>query len=180
VTGESPCAIRRRQALLLSASYGPGSYGCWFAIKLRSKLSAMAEIAHDGQHDFWRPPVVQPDQSGPAMVEVCDRCGTEFMPGSRFCHACGAGRQSAALAQASRWTQQLEFHNIKQGLGLSTISLIAFVIGMACVLGCIACGVIYSERNVLEWEAVQLYRIQWLLGAAVSFVAGILLKRRSR
>ena len=140
----------------------------------------MAEIAHDTQHDFWRPPVVAPAAPGPALVEVCDSCGTEFMPGSHFCHACGAVRQSTGLSQASGWAHHLEFHNIKHGLGLSTISLIAFVIGMTCVLGCIACGVIYSERNVLEWEAVQLYRIEWLLGAAVSFVAGILLKRKSR
>ena len=140
----------------------------------------MSDIAHEAQQEFWRPPAAQPDGSARALVEVCDTCGTEFMPGSRFCHACGAARESVAAAQTSHWTRHLEFHNIKQGLGLTTISLIAFLIGIACVLGFIACGVIYSERNVLEWEAVQLYRIQWLLGAAVSFVAGILLKRRSR
>lgn len=140
----------------------------------------MAEIAHDAQHDFWRPPVAQPASTVPSMVEVCDSCATEFMPGSHFCHACGAARESQTATTGASWTRHLEFHNIKQGLGLPTISLVAFLIGLACVLGCIACGVIYSERNVLEWEAVQLYRIQWLLGAAVAFVAGILLKRKAK
>jgi hypothetical protein len=112
------------------------------------------------------------------MVEVCDGCSTEFMVGSQFCHICGGSRERAVPATSSRpWTTYLEFHNIKEGLGLSTGSLIAFVIGITCVLGAIAAGMIYSERNVLEWEAVQIYRIQWLLAAAASFVVGILFKK---
>jgi hypothetical protein len=29
----------------------------------------------------------------------------------------------------------------------------------------------------LDWQAVQLWRIEWLLGATASFLAGILLKK---
>jgi len=32
---------------------------------------------------------------------------------------------------------------------------------------------------VLEWEAVQAFRIQWLLAAVAAFVAGLLLKKSS-
>jgi hypothetical protein len=100
------------------------------------------------------------------------------MVGSQFCHICGANRQQAVAALPSpSWTSYLEFHNIKQGLGLSAGSLIAFVIGITCLLGALAAGLIYSERNVLEWEAVQIYRIQWLLASTASFVVGILLKK---
>ena len=120
----------------------------------------------------------QPNAAGPALVEACDRCGTEFMVGARFCHICGATRASDRASNLHQsWTQYLEFNHIKQATGLPTASLVAFIIGLACVLGAITAGIIYSERNVLEWQAVQLFRIQWLLGAAAAFVAGILLKR---
>ena len=81
----------------------------------------------------------------------------------------------AALGRG--WTQYLEFHIIKQGLGLSTASLLAFVIGLACVLAAVVCGFIYSQRNVLEWQAVQVYRMEWLLGAVAAFVGGLLLRK---
>ncbi len=140
----------------------------------------MSEVANNAQHEFWRPPVASPGAAGPNMVEACDGCGTEFMVGARFCHVCGATRQSQAIASATRsWTQYLEFHNIKQGLGLSTASLIAFLIGGACGVAAIACGIIYSERNVLEWQAVQIYRIQWLLAAVAAFACGLLLRKTS-
>ena len=105
---------------------------------------------------------------------ACERCGTEFMVGSRFCHVCGTARQGEAAVSARNWTRYLEFHNIQEGLGLSTASLIAFFLGAVCVLFTVATDWIYSERTVLEWQAVQAFRIQALLGAIAAFVAGIL------
>jgi len=141
----------------------------------------MSQVAHNAQHEFWRPPAVQASAPAPGLVEACDSCGTEFMIGSRFCHICGTGRQpQAAPVMTNSWTSHLEFQNIQQSLGLSTASLVAFLMGVACVLGALFCGLIYSERNVLEWEAVQMFRIQWLLGSSAAFVAGILLKKASK
>ncbi len=141
----------------------------------------MSDVLPNTQHDFWRPPVVAQAASAssavlPAMVEVCDGCGTEFMVGARFCHACGATRQAQALAGQS-WTRYLEFHNIKQGLGLSTASLIAFFTGLACVAAAILVGLIYSVQNFADFQAIQLWRMEWLLGAVAAFGAGCLLKR---
>ena len=42
----------------------------------------MSEVAHNAQHEFWRPPAAQPGAAGPNMVEACDGCGTEFMVGA--------------------------------------------------------------------------------------------------
>ncbi|SRR5712692_6457693 len=145
----------------------------------------MSEVVHNAQHEFWRPPAAQQGAAMPAMVEACDRCGTEFMVGGRFCHICGTVRQvQAGPAHQRGWTRHLEFQNIMQGLGsiaeglsLSTISLIAFVVGVACLLGVIAVGVIYTVQNLADFQAIQLYRIQWLLAAVAAFVAGILLKK---
>src|SRR5581483_4852821 len=42
----------------------------------------------------------------------------------------------------------LEFHNIRDGLGLSTASLVAFLVGFGCALFALLAGVIYSEKTL--------------------------------
>jgi len=139
----------------------------------------MADVVRDAQHEFWRPPAVAVEAARPGLVEVCDGCSTEFMVGSLFCHLCGASREARPLT-ATHWTLYLEFHNIKRTLGLPTASLIAFVVGMAClVMAGIAVGMIYSIQTFNDFQAVQLYRMQWLLGAIAAFAAGLLLKKSS-
>lgn len=144
----------------------------------------MAHAVENAPQEFWRPPVVQPDAAEPIMVEVCDRCGTEFMVGARFCHDCGAGRQPIAASSAAQgWTRvleslrMLEFHNVKDWLGLPMASLIAFFAGLGCLLAAVAVGVIYSVQTLADFQAIQSWRIQWLLAALVAFAAGILLKQ---
>ena len=77
----------------------------------------------------------------------------------------------------SSWMRHLHFHEIKSRLGLSTASLIAFVIGLSCVAGALLVGPLYSVKTWIDFQAVQYYRAEWLLAATASFVAGILLKR---
>jgi hypothetical protein len=38
---------------------------------------------------------------------------------------------------------------------------------------------IYSIQNLADFEAVQLWRMQWLLAAIAAFVAGVLLKHKA-
>jgi hypothetical protein len=71
----------------------------------------------------------------------------------------------------------LEFHRIKERIGLPTAAMIAFLAGITCVLAAVLVGFIFSANTVLDWQAVQLWRIEWLLAAAAAFLAGILLKR---
>ena len=137
----------------------------------------MSEVVREAQQEFWRPPVAQAESAKVGMVDVCSGCETEFMVGSLFCHACGASRATRASA-AAHWTIYLEFHNLKRVLGLSTASLIAFFAGMVClVMAGVAVGFIYSVQTFNDFQAVQLYRMQWLLGAIAAFVAGVLLKK---
>ena len=145
----------------------------------------MSEVAHETQHEFWRPPAAQQAAALAGMVEACDRCGTEFMVGARFCHVCGTSRSAhASVAREHSWTRHLEFQNIVEGLrnmanglGLSTASLIAFVAGLACLVAVIAVSLIYTVQNFADFQAIQMYRTQWLLAAVAAFVAGILLKK---
>jgi len=147
-------------------------------------------------------------QSVSTMAEACPRCGSEFLSGSRFCHSCGGRRpeaisaatkaDAAALAQLweqtvegihyllTRWSKiefpswlnYLHFHEIKSRVGLSTASLIAFVIGLGCVAGALLVGLL-TAKTLVDWQAIQFYRAEWLLAATAAFVAGILLKKQT-
>jgi hypothetical protein len=144
----------------------------------------MSEVIDNAPQEFWRPPVAQPEAAVPAMVEVCDRCDTEFMVGAKFCHDCGAARQPVSHPSGElgwmhhlEFLKVLEFHNVKEWLGLPMASLISFFAGLGCVLAAIAVGVIYTVQNLADFQAIQSWRMQWLLAALVAFVAGILLKQ---
>jgi hypothetical protein len=144
----------------------------------------MADVLHETPQEYWRPPLVSPAIPGPGLVEVCEGCETEFIAGAKFCHVCGATRKAKVeISGRLHWTRildllrALEFQNIKDRLGLSVPSLVAFFIGLGCVLAAIAVGLIYSVQTLADFQAIQLWRIQWLLGALVSFAAGILLRK---
>lgn len=174
----------------------------------------MAEVAHEAQQEFWRPPTIREgaleattSAAAPGMAEMCARCGSEFMIGARFCHTCGVRRPVAGLEVAHDasplvrywtlstawlvstisglswqkihvpdWLHYLHFHEIKRWVGLPTASLIAFFIGLGCVVGAVGVSLFYRASNLAEFQAIQMWRIEWLLAATASFVAGILLK----
>jgi hypothetical protein len=76
------------------------------------------------------------------------------------------------------WLRYLHFHEIQSRIGLSTASLVAFILGIACVAGALSVGLL-TVRTFVDWQAIQFYRAEWLLAATASFVAGILLKKSS-
>jgi hypothetical protein len=141
----------------------------------------MAEVAHGAQHDFWRPPIqtaLSEAVNHPEAVEACPRCETEFIVGSRYCHACGATRPGMKRSVAGvNSATLLQVGDLAGRLGLSFGSFIAFAVGILFVLFAAGIGVVYSARTVVDWQAVQLWRIEWLLAAVSAFLAGTLLKR---
>jgi hypothetical protein len=144
----------------------------------------MSEVIHNAPQEFWQPPVVPSEPVSEVLAGACERCATEFMVGARFCHVCGASRPAKASRTADRsWVQALEFlkvlefHRVKEWFALPTASLISFLAGLGCVLAAIMVGILYSVQNLADFQAIQLWRIEWLLAALASFVAGILLKR---
>jgi hypothetical protein len=84
-----------------------------------------------------------------------------------------------AKMQAPGWLHYLHFHEIRTRIGLSTASLIAFVLGLVCVAGALMVGLL-TAKTLIDWQAIQMYRIEWLLAATAAFVAGILLKKNDR
>ena len=138
----------------------------------------MAEIAHQA-HEFWRPPLaasealVNPDRSA-----TCP-CGTEFIVSSLYCHACGASRPDFGVRSA----RKLEIPGIAEltrlgaRLGLTPLCLIPFLLGVFCLVAAVAVSLFFSARTVLDWQAIQLWRIEWLLASVAAFVAGAVLKK---
>lgn len=139
----------------------------------------MAEAVNQAQHEFWRPPtsasvaVAHPERSA-----TC-RCGTEFIVSSLYCHACGTGRPDLSIG-AGRVLEipgLAELRSLAERLGLTTPAVIAFLAGILCVVGALAVSVFFSARTLLDWQAIQLWRIEWLLAAVACFGAGCLLKK---
>ncbi len=140
----------------------------------------MPGAAHNLDQEYWRPPAQNPPQTSAVRPnpELCPRCQTEFAVGARFCHVCGAERNAQLeLSSESRLIRFLDFRLIMDSLGLTAGALIAFIVGLACVIAAIVTGLIYTATTVLDWQAVQLWRMEWLLASVAAFVAGILLKR---
>ena len=105
-------------------------------------------------------------------------CGTEFIVSSLYCHACGASRPDlGAGVRTLKIPGLAELVALGERLGLTTPALIAFLVGVLCVVGALAVSVFFSARAVLDWQAIQLWRIEWLLAAVAAFVAGCLLKK---
>lgn len=116
-------------------------------------------------------------ETTPAVpTQNCVRCGTDFVAGSRFCHVCGAEREPEFGASRFRWTRFLDIHRIPEWLDLSLASVVALIIGIICILAAIGTGLMFTATTVLDWQAVQIWRIEWLLAAVVAFLAGILLR----
>jgi hypothetical protein len=140
----------------------------------------MAEAVNQAQNEFWRPPNGVSDLAvRQELSETCDGCKSEFIVGSRFCHTCGTSRPDLNAAQAVEIPGLAELAALGKRLGLTRSSLAAFMFGVFCLAGAVAVGIIFSARTALDWQAIQLWRIEWLLGAIAAFTAGCLLKKSS-
>lgn len=142
----------------------------------------MADLVHDTQHEFWRPPANQA-AAEPALADACRRCGTEFMVGAAFCHVCGNNRHRTDTPSATNWMKYFEFvraidfGRIRNWFGLPLPTLCAFLIGVGFIVVALTVGLM-SVHDYSDFEAIQLWRIQWLMAACAAFLAGILLKNR--
>ena len=137
----------------------------------------MAEAADQPRHEFWRPPMAASVAvSSPERSATC-RCGTEFIVSSVYCHACGASRPDFNAGRTLEIPGFAELASLGERLGLTTPAVIAFLVGLLCVVGALAVSVFFSVRTVLDWQAIQLWRIEWLLASVAAFVAGCLLKK---
>jgi hypothetical protein len=140
----------------------------------------MSDGVRNITQEYWRP--VQPPQTeirSVAAETLCSNCGSEFALGARFCHVCGNEREPETTLNArSRIIDFINFDQICERLGLSVIALVFTFVGFGCVIGALTVGLIYTANTVLDWQAIQTWRIEWMLGALVAFAAAILLNKK--
>lgn len=144
----------------------------------------MAHMAqnYEERQEFWKPVVAhrqEMQQAATSAEQICQNCGSDYLLGSRFCHVCGANRQinlaDSTPTGVSAW---FDFIGLRDALGQTTASLIALILGCACLIAAAVTGFLFTATTLLDWQAVQLWRIEWLLGATAMFAAGVLLKKR--
>jgi hypothetical protein len=143
---------------------------------------AQAAPNYEERQEFWKPVVSsQADALQASAAEhACSHCGTEFIVGSRFCHVCGATRSvNLSDTTPSGLRAWFDYASLRDALGQSTASLVAFIIGCACVIAAAVTGLLFTATTLLDWQAVQIWRIEWLLAGVAAFVAGLLLKKKT-
>jgi hypothetical protein len=145
--------------------------------KDRGERFLMAETAGQTRQEFWRPPMLASEAVASRERSITCRCGTEFIVSSLYCHACGARRPDLNPARLLEIPGNAELAWLGERLGLTMPALIAFLVGVLCVLGAVAVSVFFSARTALDWQAIQLWRVEWLLAAVAAFVAGCVLKK---
>src|ERR1700689_4016734 len=115
----------------------------------------MAEAANQVQHDFWRPPLAASGAvASHDRTSACRRCGTEFIVSSLYCHTCGVKRPDLNAARALEIPGRAELASLGERLGLTLPALVAFLVGMLCLVGALAVSVCFSPRTALDWQAI--------------------------
>jgi len=132
--------------------------------------------------EYWRSPnpeIMRLVSPMPAP-SCCWHCGADYIPAAHFCHICGSERESR-LALGDDLETSVESKDnpgILDQLGLTVSSLIFFILGVACMAAALMTGIVYKTDTLVDWQAVQLWRIEWLLASSAALLAGILLKKR--
>ena len=137
-------------------------------------------IPHLEQHEeFWRPAAVSSaERTEHDLVRpVCRNCGTDLLIGARFCYICGTGRNVVSPEESSLglWSALAHLPGL---LELNVASLMALILGCICVVAAAVTGFVFTATTLFDWQAVQIWRIEWLLAAIAVFAVGVLLKKK--
>jgi hypothetical protein len=102
----------------------------------------------------------------------CKRCGTDLKLGAEFCHVCGRWVFGSNLSRLMKAT-----HAALSQLGIELPVLICM--GTAAVFAVISMfvGIRIDPKTIGEWQVIQYWRIEWLLGAIMMLLFGVLLRK---
>lgn len=139
----------------------------------------MAQASTRSQ-EYWRPanPNVARLIDPHPIAVFCWNCGMEYSPAACFCHMCGS-RREPGLPEAApqRDSAAAPKPETRFPSRLALTSIVCFVLGVGCAIGAGVMGVIYRTDTLVDWQAVQIWRIEWLLAALAALLAGVLLKK---
>ena len=141
----------------------------------------MLQAAHSASQEYWRPADPATARiAGPILAEgLCPGCGVDYSEGARFCHICGKerNRQPAAPPTPMSFADFFDVAMLRERFALSWPSVGFFILGILCLVIVASVGLLYKSETLVQWQALQFWRIEWLLGAAAAMLAGILLKK---
>jgi len=141
----------------------------------------MGQAARSNSQEYWRPanPDVVRLVEPTAARAACWRCGSDYPYAALFCHVCGSQRdpQVAPTRLTPVPTSNLDLDSFRQRMNLPIPCLVFFLLGITCMVGAALTGFVFKSDTLVDWQAVQLWRVEWLLGAAAAMLAGILLKK---
>jgi hypothetical protein len=142
----------------------------------------MAQAVESGSsQEYWRSPNPEIMRLvSPMPAPSCWNCGTDYVSAARFCHICGSEREKR-LSLAEKPDPSVSSQaatNLLDQLGLTIVSVVFFALGMTCMVAAVLTGFLYKADTLVDWQALQLWRIEWLLASSAALLAGILLKKR--
>ena len=123
--------------------------------------------------EYWRP--ADPEVARAIDVTVkeafCWHCGTPYSTAAAFCHACGNARSGGPqlVPPVERKATALRFR-------LPLACIVFFIVAVACFAAALLTGVVYRTDTLIDWQAVQTWRIEWLLAGCGAMLTAILLK----
>jgi hypothetical protein len=144
----------------------------------------MADISREVSQEYWRQaPTPGKDFQTPGFQPqgnqaFCAVCGTPYAAGALFCHLCGLGREKDLRAKKRGLNLEwLDFDRIREQTGLSTISLVLVISAALFMLASVMAGLIYDTSTIAEWQAVQTWKVEWLLATVPTLLAAMLFKK---
>jgi hypothetical protein len=144
----------------------------------------MAEFSRELSKEYWRPaPSAGSLQSHVYQTQgneaFCSICGTPYAAGARYCHLCGESRdEDLRFEHTNRFMNRLDFDVLRIQFGFSTWSLVFLFAASVFLLAMLMTGAIHNAATPAEWQAVQTWRIEWLLAAVAALLAANLFKSR--
>jgi hypothetical protein len=140
----------------------------------------MATAAGSTSQEYWRPSNPDVARVVTSIRGTCRRCGTDYSGGARYCHICGMLRDTLrdeGLPESETTQPEGRARVTDNRLRISIPCLVCLLAGIVCAAAAVLTGVIYKADTLVDWQAVQAWRVEWLLGAIASLLAGILLKK---
>jgi zinc ribbon protein len=123
--------------------------------------------------EYWRP--ADPEVARAIDVTVkeafCWNCGTPYSAAAAYCQACGSARSGGpqAAPAAGRKTPALR-------LRLPLVCLVFLIVGLGCFAAALLTSAIYRTDTLVDWQAVQVWRVEWLLAGCGAMLAAIVLR----
>jgi len=144
----------------------------------------MADISRELSQEYWRQaPTPGKDFQTPGFNSqgsqaFCTVCGTPYAAGALFCHLCGLGREKDLRAEKPGLNLEwLDFDRIREQTGLSTVPLVLVLLATLFMLATVMTGLIYDTSTIAEWQAVQTWKVEWLLAAIATLLGAMLFKK---